>query len=156
MRPTSLSFSVSEESANELLGLVLSGKKRATSGSVDGCRLSGQRPPRQGDLSVVTDWAGNPRCVIETESVTVLPFDEFPFERAALEGEDGHNESWRKNHRAFQPQGRALTPSTQSCRWPHETFRASTPPDRPRSPRPIFAAPGETPTNRRRPAAKPQ
>ncbi len=95
------SFSVSEESANELLGLVLSGKKRATSGSVDGCRLSGQRPPRQGDLSVVTDWAGNPRCVIETESVTVLPFDEIPFERAALEGEDGHIESWRKNHRGF-------------------------------------------------------
>lgn len=95
------SFSDNEESANALLQLVLSGKKRATSGSVDGCRLSGQRVPRPGDLSLVTDWAGNPRCVIETETVTVLPFDEITFERAALEGEDEHIESWRKNHRGF-------------------------------------------------------
>ncbi len=95
------SFADSEESADALAELVLSGKKRATSGSVDGCRLSGQRPPRPGDLSLVTDWAGTPRCVIETETVAVLPFDEITFERAALEGEDEHIESWRKNHRGF-------------------------------------------------------
>jgi uncharacterized protein YhfF len=83
------------------LQLVLSGKKRATSSSVDGLRLMGLRPPEKGDLSLVTDWAGNPRCVIETESVVVLPFHEMTFDLARLEGEDDCIESWRDGHRNF-------------------------------------------------------
>lgn len=95
------SFHINEEGANELLALVLSGAKRATSSSVPGIGLLGLRLPQTGDLSVVTDWAGSPRCVIETASVAILPFHEITFERASLEGEDENLESWREGHRRF-------------------------------------------------------
>jgi len=95
------SFHNNEEGANALLGLVLSGQKRATTSSLRYYEAAGERPPRPGDLSVVTDWAGSPRCVIETESVRVLPFDEMTFELAALEGEDENLASWQDGHRRF-------------------------------------------------------
>ena len=94
-------FNNHEEGSNRLLQLVLSGQKKATSSGATGLRLMGMRLPEKGDLSLVTDWAGNPRCVIETESVAILPFQEMTFERAKLEGEDDCIESWRENHREF-------------------------------------------------------
>lgn len=58
--------------ANELLRLVLIGKKRATASSLLKYELDGQPIPRVGDLSIVTDWEGIPRCVIETTEVTTI------------------------------------------------------------------------------------
>jgi uncharacterized protein YhfF len=102
-------FHVTQPGADELLKLVLDGKKRATTSSVEACRLEGHRPPEPGDLSVVTDWAGNPRCVIETESVRILPFREVDFDLARLEGEDENLESWQEGHqRFFTAEGAAL------------------------------------------------
>lgn len=94
-------FNNHEEGSNRLLQLVLSGQKKATSSGVKGLGIMGLDMPKEGDLSLVTDWAGNPRCVIETESVAILPFHEITFERARLEGEDDSIESWRENHRDF-------------------------------------------------------
>lgn len=103
------SFHNNEAGANGLLALVLSGKKRATSSSVEGLHLLGLPLPEAGSLSVVTDWAGIPCCVIETESVQIVPFDKMTFELAGLEGEDETLDSWREGHRRFfTAEGREL------------------------------------------------
>jgi uncharacterized protein YhfF len=62
----------------------------------------GKRLPRPGDLSIVTDWAGEPQCVIETESVRIVPFCDVTAEFAATEGEgDGSLSFWRQAHREY-------------------------------------------------------
>ena len=94
-------FDLTEGAANYLLGLVLAGKKRATSSSLRGYEMEGEPIPKAGDLSVVTDWDGTPRCVIRTTNVRILPFDEITFDIARLEGEDDCLESWRQHHRSF-------------------------------------------------------
>jgi len=59
----------------------------------------GKAPPKPGDLSVVTNWEGQPLCVIETTAVTVVAFDQVDEDFAATEGEgDGSLAYWRKAH----------------------------------------------------------
>lgn len=95
-------FGDSEQLANELAELVLRGTKRATTGAVWSYEAEGKRLPQPGDLSIVTDWSGRPLCVIETQSVEVVPFWGVTAEFAATEGEgDGSLSFWRKVHRAF-------------------------------------------------------
>lgn len=103
-------FDLTEEWANKLLELVLAGKKTATSSSVLSYDVEkGERMPQKGDLSVVTDFAGNPRCVIETTSVTVLPFSEITWEQCRHEGEDMTLESWQRSHiHFFTKEGKLL------------------------------------------------
>ena len=95
------SFDITEESANALLELVLSGKKRATSSSLPAYELDGEPIPKAGDLSIVTDWAGNPRCVIMTKEVTIIPYKDMTFDICSREGEDECLESWQRNHERF-------------------------------------------------------
>jgi uncharacterized protein YhfF len=95
-------FGDSEALANELAELVLRGTKRATAGSVSFYEDEGKRIPMLGDLSIVTSWAGRPLCIIETESVEVVPFSEVSSEFAATEGEgDGSLSFWREAHRQY-------------------------------------------------------
>ncbi|MBP7080579.1 MAG: ASCH domain-containing protein, partial [Rhodocyclaceae bacterium] len=96
------SFGDSEELANDLAALVLRGTKRATAGALWSYEAEGKRLPRPGDLSIVTDWSGQPLCVIETLSVEVVPFNEVTADFAATEGEgDGSLSFWRGAHRAY-------------------------------------------------------
>ncbi len=94
-------FDLNEHLANELLALVLSGKKRATASSLYAYQAEGCEPPTVGSLSIVTDWEGNPHCVIETTAVTILPFREVTFAICSREGEDDSLESWQRGHRRF-------------------------------------------------------
>lgn len=102
-------FDLNERSANELLALVLEGKKRATASSLYAFEAEGCEMPKPGSLSIVTDWDGEPHCVIETTAVTVLPFREITFSLCSREGEDDSLESWRRGHRRFFTEdGKAL------------------------------------------------
>lgn len=92
-------FDLNERSANELLELVLSGKKRATASSL--YAFAPEETPKVGSLSIVTDWDGNPRCVIETTAVSMIPFGEMTFEICSREGEDECLETWKEGHRRF-------------------------------------------------------
>lgn len=95
-------FADTEPVANELADLVLAGTKRATAGAVWLYEAEGKRLPAPGDLSVVTDWPGVPKCIIETIAVDVVPFNQVTAEFAATEGEgDGSLEYWREAHRQF-------------------------------------------------------
>jgi uncharacterized protein YhfF len=94
-------FEMNEKACNYLFELVLNGKKRATSSSFEAYNYSSEEFPKVGNLSVITDWNENPRCVVRTTSVRVLPFKDIDFSIAKLEGEDLNIESWRKNHQKF-------------------------------------------------------
>ncbi len=102
-------FELTEKLANELLRLVLTGQKRATSSSLWSYELEGERIPKVGDFSIVTDWDGIPWCVIQTTAVTVLPFSKITYPICKREGEDDSLESWRNGHiRFFKNEGKEL------------------------------------------------
>ena len=94
-------FELTEGACNYLLDLVLKGQKKATASSVLGYQIEGEEISKEGNLSVITDWDGNPRCVIKTTRVRIIPYKDITFDIAKLEGEDDTLESWRKNHEKF-------------------------------------------------------
>lgn len=95
-------FADSEALADSLAELVLSGTKRATATAFWTFEVQGKRAPIPGDLSVVTNWAGVPQCVIQTVAVDLVPFNEVSAEFAATEGEgDGSLGYWREAHEQF-------------------------------------------------------
>lgn len=94
-------FELSEKLANELLDLVLKGQKKATASSLYAYEKEGERIPQVGDLNIVTDWEGTPKCIIETTNVTIIPFKEITFDICKREGEDDTLESWRQGHTNF-------------------------------------------------------
>lgn len=92
-------FTDNEAGANGLAELVLRGEKVATASLLWEYEAEGSRIPQQGDLSVVTSWAGNPQCVIETTHVEVRPFEAIDELFAAAEGEgDRSLRYWREVH----------------------------------------------------------
>ncbi|MDO4460427.1 MAG: ASCH domain-containing protein [Clostridia bacterium] len=94
-------FELSEGPCNALLALVLEGKKKATCSSKFAFDSGEEVMPEIGKLSVITDWDGNPRCVVKTTNIRFLKFNEMTFDIAKLEGEDECLESWQKNHIGF-------------------------------------------------------
>jgi uncharacterized protein YhfF len=102
-------FELTERWANELLRLVLIGQKKATASSLWSYEIEGERVPKVGDLSIVTDWEGEPRCVIETTAVTIMPFSDVTYDICKREGEDNTLESWREGHvNFFKAEGNQL------------------------------------------------
>ncbi|KGR78705.1 ASCH domain-containing protein [Ureibacillus manganicus] len=102
-------FELTEKLANELLQLVLVGQKKATASSLFAYQIEGARVPEVGDLSIVTDWEGNPKCVIETTAVTIIPYKEITYDICKREGEDDTLESWQRGHeRFYKSEGKSL------------------------------------------------
>lgn len=92
-------FGDGPELADRLCDLVLSGTKTATAALVWEAEADPATAPVIGGYSVVTNFAGEPRCVIRTTEIQIIPFDEVPEEFAFDEGEgDRSLEYWRKVH----------------------------------------------------------
>ena len=88
--------------ADELIALVLAGRKRATATLVAELELADEAPPAVGDHWVMCDGAGAPRCVLRTTSVDAVRFDAVDEDFARAEGEDdGSLVAWRAGHRAY-------------------------------------------------------
>jgi uncharacterized protein YhfF len=112
-------FDDNQPSADALAALVLAGKKCATAGLVWDLENDGEVGPTVGDLSIVTNWAGVPLCVIETRAVLVLPFDQVDADFAAAEGEgDGSLAHWREVHAAYFDRACARIGRTPSADMP--------------------------------------
>ena len=93
------SFGDSAELADDLLALVIAGKKTATCGALRD--IGDDEPmPEVGRRDVVRDGRGEPACVIETTEVTQCRFDDVPEDFAIAEGEGDYSE-WRAGHIAF-------------------------------------------------------
>jgi uncharacterized protein YhfF len=98
-RFTSWQFGYGVEQGNRLVELVLSGRKRATTGALAVYRHEGEEVPRPGDFSVVTDGSGVARCVIRTTEVSTVAFDAVDEAFAYDEGEgDRTLVCWRDVH----------------------------------------------------------
>lgn len=95
-------FDDNEPSANELAALVLEGTKRATAALLWAHEHAKSPLPKRGNLSIVTNFSGEPVCIIETQRVDIVSFDEVTAEFAATEGEgDGSLAYWRRAHEAY-------------------------------------------------------
>ncbi len=90
-----------KESADELLELVLEGKKRATSSLLKAYEIEDEPLPVKGEYSIVLNSKEEPCAVIETTDVYVLPYNQMTFEICKKEGEDDCLESWKRNHEEF-------------------------------------------------------
>jgi uncharacterized protein YhfF len=98
---TRFAFGDTPELADELLALVLDGKKTATCGNWDET-VATYGIMKPGDLSVVLDGAGREACVIETIEVVKRRFCDVDAAFAHEEGEDDRTlESWRREHRRY-------------------------------------------------------
>ena len=95
-------FGDNQRVADLLAELVLCGKKCATASLLWKYEADGKRPPRPGDMSVVTNWEAMPLCVIETSQVDVSAFEDVDKVFAAAEGEaDLTLKHWRRVHWAY-------------------------------------------------------
>ena len=95
-------FGDSRELADELAKLVVRGKKTATASLYWEYEAEGEQLPQVGGYSVITGYDGEPRGVIQTTEVRILPFDEVEADFAADEGEgDLTLDFWRQAHWSF-------------------------------------------------------
>jgi uncharacterized protein YhfF len=93
-------FGDTPELADELLALVLAGRKTAACGALR--QFDTEPMPVVGRHDVVLDGRGRPAAVIETLEVVQCRFDEVDAAFARDEGEgDGSLESWRRDHETY-------------------------------------------------------
>jgi uncharacterized protein YhfF len=95
-------FGDNERDANELLELVLVGKKKGTSSLYELFEEESEKLPEIGDYSIITNWIGEPACIVITTDINIVPFSEISEEFAYKEGEgDRTLEHWKKIHWEF-------------------------------------------------------
>ncbi|HEX9914235.1 MAG TPA: ASCH domain-containing protein [Candidatus Bathyarchaeia archaeon] len=95
---------------DELLALVLDGKKRTTTTLVKEMEAEGYPEPKEGEYSIILDGSGEPRAVIRTVSVRRARFSDVDEDHAYWEGEDDRTlESYRREHtKYYRRRGEAL------------------------------------------------
>jgi uncharacterized protein YhfF len=93
------SFGDSREMADQLCELVLHGKKTATACLVWEAELEPDTAPVLDVYNIITDFDGNPKCIIQTTEIRIMPFIEVDEAFATEEGEgDLSLEFWRRVH----------------------------------------------------------
>lgn len=86
---------------DEKVVLITTGKKTAFFTSFASFALDGEPLPVSGELYMVFDRSATPRCIIEIESVNILPFEDVTWGMASQEGEDSSLEEWRIKQKEF-------------------------------------------------------
>ena len=88
--------------ADELLALVIAGRKRATASLLRDYGPGREPLPWVGDFVVVVDSVGAPACIWRTTEITVKPLIDVDDAFAWDEGEgDRSRADWLSNHRAY-------------------------------------------------------
>lgn len=99
---TAWHFDDNEKDANVLVELVLSGVKRGTSSSLWVYEKEGEAIPQVGELSVILNWYGEAKCIIQTVDVKIIPYLDVTEDFAAREGEgDKSLAYWKSVHEPF-------------------------------------------------------
>lgn len=95
-------FCADEYNANLCADLILHGEKRASCSMAYWYSHEGEAMPKVGHLQVVTNWDGEPVCIIEIMSVSECKYSEVTAEFAAEEGEGDKSLTWwREAHWRF-------------------------------------------------------
>lgn len=79
-------FANNEKDANELSARVVAGIKTATCSLIWEYEANAEALPQVGNYSILSDWNGEPLCVIQTVEVRVMPFN--PVEAAFAYDDD--------------------------------------------------------------------
>ena len=87
--------------SDQMNAQVLGGQKTAFFSSYATFAIDGEPLPVSGELYIVVDRANNPLCVIELQSVNIIPFNEVTWEMAKQEGEDENLEQWREKKKEY-------------------------------------------------------
>jgi uncharacterized protein YhfF len=104
-------FGDSAHLADELLALVLAGKKTATCGALAGYGPGGEPMPVVGRRDVVLNGRGERAAVIETVEVAVRRFDEVDETFAYDEGEGDRSYAyWRDAHERYFARNGGFSP----------------------------------------------
>jgi uncharacterized protein YhfF len=83
------------------LSLVLSGAKTATFTPFDSFEINRESIPVAGEVYVVLDSEEEPVAILEVTNVTVIPFNEIPWDLAARDGENENLSDWQDKMREF-------------------------------------------------------
>jgi uncharacterized protein YhfF len=95
-------FCADEHNANLCADLILCGEKTASCSMEYWYSHEDELMPQVGHLQVVTNWQGEPVCIIEITSVSTCPYNQVTAEFAASEGEgDKSLRWWREAHWKF-------------------------------------------------------
>ncbi|GAB2985235.1 hypothetical protein GCM10027282_26050 [Frigoribacterium salinisoli] len=95
-------FGDSEQLADQLLALVLTGQKRATAELVSSFLAEGDLPPRVGSHWIACDGRGVPRVVLRSTELRVGPLESVDDAFAFDEGEDDRmRDTWLREHRRY-------------------------------------------------------
>ncbi len=90
------------EDTDLLARLVVSGEKTATASLHVLYELENEAIPKVGEYNVVLDSLGEATCIIQTTSVSIVPFNQVGEQHAFKEGEgDKTLDYWRLCHREF-------------------------------------------------------
>lgn len=87
-------FGHSEEESVTVLEQLLSGEKTAVSHCIPDYLAQKRRMPRIGDYTMVTDFYGNPCCILHTTQVTIAPMPKIPTELMVRECPGINREAW--------------------------------------------------------------
>jgi len=88
--------------ADELVQLILIGKKTASCSSLWEHEAEGEPPHKVGDIWVELDGSGNPICITETIEVTFRKYNEVDAQFGYDEGEgDQSLQYWREAHKNY-------------------------------------------------------
>ena len=100
--PEAWAFGATPAHADGLLALVLDGTKTGTASSLWDYEALGDPLPVAGEYSIILDAAKQPRAVIETTDVQIVPFDDVTETHARSEGEgDLSLAAWREIHERY-------------------------------------------------------
>ncbi|MCF7480694.1 ASCH domain-containing protein [Vibrio sp. J1-1] len=95
-------YCADEYNANICAELVRTGQKTASCSMELWYSEHGEAMPKAGHLQVVTNWDGEPVCVIEITEVSTSPYIEVGEDFARAEGEgDRTLQWWREAHTRF-------------------------------------------------------
>jgi len=101
-------FGTDAVSADAILQKIMAGRKTASVSALPAYDLRGRRLPRVGDMSVILDGGGEPRCIIETTDVMAIPFSEVTAEIARRESGSATLAGWQADRAAlFTADGQA-------------------------------------------------
>ena len=101
--PESYFFHDNEEDANRLAELILNGKKKAGSGLYLLYEQANVDLPKIGTKSIITDFDGKARMIIEIKKVDTIPFNQISEDYAELDMGTAVEplKKWKKAHWEF-------------------------------------------------------
>jgi len=95
-------FCSDEANANTCADLILRGEKQASCSMDYWYSNQGETMPKVGHLQIVTNWGGEPICIIEITSVSHCRYCDVTEEFATAEGEGDKTLAWwREAHWTF-------------------------------------------------------